>query len=463
MSVPDYGTYGQVLMIISFAQGLFALGLGKVIFTYLANEDIDQSESLYSNISVGFVSGAIAAMLVCLLAPLIADQFDNQRIVYLLRIYAWVIPFFLSATAMNATLIFFGKVKESAVITVASNLLKVSLVVMAVQLYSSLPLIFIALIVTALVRLLLCYSRLPKKIKLKKKWSLEISKRQLKSGWPLGIASMLGVAFWSTDGYMVSAMLDVEQFAIYKNGAFQIPFISSIYGSITAILLPDVSKFFFKKNFDEIVRLKKKVIINTAMLIFPVVVFCIIFAKPLIITYLSIKYEASYPIFMVYNFMLLARFTSYDDLFIATNNNSKMPLIYIMALVVNIILNYFMIISWGPIGSAVASVISFYFLISILFYKGVGFIGRKPKEFFDLPKIFGCIILTAIFSLMFYYGYSFVNGSSTLLLLFMGLYMILVYHIIIKFRFIDKTIITGILMKVDKQGRIVNVFNKIYA
>lgn len=463
MAIDDYGTYGQTLMIVALFRGIFALGLAKVIFSYLANTRYTQGESLLGNIVACLSCGIISMMAVILISPLIAMQFDNEALNLLILIYAFSLPFSMVASSLNSALIFFDKVKSAASIVVVCNLIKVTLVVLAVQIYNSLPLIICALILVEVFRMILNYIFIPSEIKNSLKWTRKNSLEQIKVGWPLGIASILGVAFYSTDGYMISALLDVEQYAIYRNGAFQIPFISSIYGAVTAILLPDVSRYFFEKKYDEIVRLKRKVITNTAMLIFPMVIFCIIFAKPLIVIYLSEKYMASYPIFMIYNIVLLTRFTSYDDLFIATNNNNRMPKIYLMALILNIVLNYFLIQSMGPVGAAIASVFSFYFLVILLFRTGVTFINKKVIEFFDVKKLVGALLLSIVSGILFYGASSFISLNAITVLVVMMFYALITYHIIIKFGFIESSIIRGILIRGGANNVLLKLFNKMYA
>ena len=462
MDVSDYGTYGQAIMVILFLQGVFACGLGKVVFVFLANEDYPKSKTLYANLAGGFATGSIAAIVAILVAPLIGLQFDNPEVVSLIRVYALALPFMLMATSLNSALIFFDKVRESATIAVFTNLIRVGLIVTAVQVFDSLVLIFCALIFVTIIKILWAYVSLPTFVKVDKNYDRRVVFDQIKSGWPLGIASILGIALYSTDGYMVSAMLDVEQYAVYKNGAFQIPFISSIYGAVTAILLPDVSKYFFQRDFNQILNLKKKVIANTAMLIFPIVVFCIVFAEPLVITYLSEKYAASYPIFMVYNLMLLARFTSYDDLFVASNNNSKMPKIYLIALIANMVLNYFLIQWIGPLGAAIASVISFYILIALLFSKGVSFLEKRPREFFEVRRLGGALLLAIAMSLLFKWLSTYIMINAITLIFILGVYLVITYHFIIKLQLIDRNIITGFLTKFGLNSFFSKLFARVY-
>jgi len=462
LSLVEYGTYGQTILVISLLQGIFAFGLSKVIFAFLANEEFDQKEVFYANLVSALILGLTTVVVLWLVNPLISFQFNNPSLEKLLPIYACSLPFVMVATSLNSSLIFFEKVKESAVISVVVNLFKMGLVMAAIQFYDSLYLVFVALVAVEVIRTIASMIFIPKQIRNGLKIKPALSFLQIKIGWPLGIATMLGTLIYSVDGYMVSALLDVKEYAIYRNGAFQIPFISSIYGAVTAILLPDVSKFFAKKDFKSILILKRKVITNTALLIFPLVIFCIFFSKALIITYLSDKYVASFPIFMVYNLVLLARFTSYDDLFIASNNNNRLPKIYFLTFLLNIILNYFLIIHLGSIGAAIASVISFYFLIIYLFKVGTGFVNIKASEFFQITKLALALIISVVSSVFFYIISTWMNLNYYSLIFLFIIHCISVYHIFLKYNFIEFHLIENLIAKMGIKSKAYILFQRIY-
>lgn len=460
LSVSDYGTYGQVLMLLTLLQGIFALGLSKMIFVYLANDQYPARASFAANVAASLMAGVVAVFFLWLLAPFVAVYFENTKLPALVNIGAWMVPAGMLSASLNATLIYYQRVKQSAIISVVCNLLKIIGVVLAIQYYASLSLVFAVLVGVEVIRSSLFWRSLPHNLSAWVKPSWSLIKLQIKAGWPLGITALLGVAFYSIDGYMVSALLDVEQYAIYRNGAFQLPFISSIYGAVAAILLPDVSRLFFKQQFQEIVALKKKASTNTAMLIFPPLVFCIVFAEPLITTYLSEAYRASYPIFMLYNLILLLRFSSYDDLFIASQNNRKMPPIYLGALLLNILLNSLLIPSLGALGAALASVCSFYLLVSLLLYKGTKLIKASMLAFFDVGKLVKVLLLSLGLSGVFYV--LFVYWGKQLWYVWALLYFLLLYDSIIRWALVDRAIVEQLLAKAGENNVVLRLFNYCY-
>lgn len=462
MDIIDYGTYGQVILIISLAAGMIGFGLAKIIFAYLPNRNYNQSDTLFSNLLSSFVIGLIGLLLLLLISPIIATYFDNKSLQVLINIYCFSLPFTLMYTSLNASLIFFDKVKESAMINVTTNLIRITLVLICVQIFSSIQYIFIALLIISILQCLLCFIYLPTQIKANRQVSTKSIISQLKSGWGFGLASFIGVLFYKVDGLMISSMIDTATFAIYKNGAFEIPFISSIYVSITAILLPEASKFYQDKKFVEIVSLKTKVITNTAMIIFPTIIFCMIFSEQVITTLFSEKYIESAPLFMIYSFILLMRFTSYDELFIVSDNNHLLPIIYGFALIVNIVLNYILINILGVIGAAIASVISFYILISILFTKGTAIINSKPTQYLEFKKLIQLSLISITTCSTIYFITTLFSVNEFILVFIFGIYSLVVYHFILKLHLIDHNILRDVMTRMGILKVPLLVFDKIY-
>lgn len=462
MEVNDYGTYGQTILIIEIVKGLAAFGLAKIIFTFLANKNRDQTETFYSNILSAFIIGLIGSLLLILFKPLYLPVLNNNALNSTITIYSLSICLSLMYTSLNATLIFAGLVKKASVISIITNLIRIGLVLISVQIFYSINMIFWSLLLVILIQVLLCYAYIPKQIKNDFKISKESVKSQIKSGWTLGIASTLGVLLYSTDGIMISSLLDVKSYAIYRNGAFQIPFISAIYGAISVVLLPELSTYFFEKRYHDIIKIKKKAMTNAAMLVIPPVIFFIVFGNQVIVLYLSETYKASAIIFMIYNLILLSRFTSYDELYIISNNANKMPIIYGTAFCINIVLNYILINSIGINGAAISSVISYYFLIIWLMKKGTTFINTSPIALFDINKLFTAFIISISISIVLLYLCNFLTLNLVSFCLIMTVYFIVVYHCILKAKLIDKSIITNLSDRLSSRINISLIINKYY-
>ena len=71
---------------------------------------------------------------------------------------------------------------------------------------------------------------------------------------PLAISSLIEKSLVYLDGVMVSAMLTTTAYAFYRAGAVEVPFVAGLYGSVTAIVMPEIAKLFSDNNLKEIIK-----------------------------------------------------------------------------------------------------------------------------------------------------------------------------------------------------------------
>jgi len=193
---------------------------------------------------------------------------------------------------------------------------------------------------------------------------------------------------------MVSSMEGVKSYAIYRNGAIEVPFISTLYASIAAIILPEVSKLYANQQFEEIVFLKKKVIMNTMMITYPILIFFLFNARDTIIIYLGEKYISSAIIFAIFNLTLLIRINDYHDILIAANKSKIILYNYFIIFILNAILNYAFISLLGIAGAAIATVLSLLCFSILMFHSSAISLKVKILDFINLKDFFYLLIMS---------------------------------------------------------------------
>ena len=143
------------------------------------------------------------------------------------------------------------------------------------------------------------------------------------------LTGVFGYGILYFDGILIAALMPIKEFSIYRNGAIEIPFLSTIYVSVSSVILPEMSRLANENKMDELLALKRKASLNVATLIFRVVFYFIMNGEFLIKTYLSEKYIESAIVFSLYNITTLARITDYHDVFTITGNANKLLLYYL--------------------------------------------------------------------------------------------------------------------------------------
>lgn len=450
-SYDDYGTYGQVLIVTSFLGALLSFGLPQIIYVFL-NQDRDKNTVFSSNLLAAFGLAIFGIALLYGCSGLISTFMSNERLSFYLKLYSIVLALELPFQVINSYFIYHERVKLSVRIAVFTNLLKVLLVVFVIQVYHSLTLAILAILIAQFVRLIVGLVN-TNGIALLKLASLQLSFEQIKKGFPLGLTGLLGAGILYIDGIMVSKFEGVQSFAIYRNGAIEVPFIATIYGSIAAIILPEVSKLFALKKFSEIISLKKKVIMNTMVLTYPVLIFLLFNSSDLIILYLGEKYEASALIFAIFNLTILMRVNDYHDILVAANKSRTILYSYLFVFILNAALNFLLIKNIGIVGAAISTVLSLFVFAYILLKQSIKAIEAKLNELFDILGILKLLSTSILLAIILYLLTLNITSHFLKLALFAVLYFPLNYYFLYRIDLISSELINKFLNNILRRNR----------
>jgi|SRR5690554_683164 len=443
LSYDDYGTYGQVLLVVSFASAFLTFGLPQILYVYLSKEEADKKQTFSSNTLTLLIFGIIGAVVLVSFSGYISSWLENPRISFLLKIFSWSLVFQIPYESIVSWLIYNGKVKVVALLSVFSNLLKVLLVVVVVQLFESVELVFYSILITVIAQFVVAIYIVRSKLVFNIKVNTTV--QQIKDGFPLGLTALFGTGILYIDGIMISNMLGVESYAIYRNGAIEVPFVSTIYASIAAIILPEVSKLFGKNRLNDIIVLKKRVIMNSIALIYPVLVFMLFYSNDFIVLYLGERYEASAIIFAIFNLTLLLRVNSYSDVLISANKGKLILIIYLIAFVVNIGLNYLLINELGRVGAAISTVGSIFLLAIVQLFFTVKLLNTSIFKLFSMYKIIEILLVSLVVVLLVDFIEVFDNLSIYNLLIKYGVYFVVMYSFILYRSHFEKQVLIRIL------------------
>lgn len=424
LSYEGYGSYGQTLLVVSAASTLVALGLSQIINVYLADQDKKNKDTLTDNLFVTFFISLFGFLVVYFSSNFFGYFFNNEVLPKLIRIFSFSILFIVPFNSMNTFLIFTGKVKTSVYISVFSNILKVILVISSIQLWNSLELAILGIVLADFVQFTVCL------INVKTFLSFKPSKtgmiRQLKDGVPLGMTGIIGMIILYVDSIMVSNMLGVKEYAIYRNGAIEVPFVSTIYGAISAVILPEVAKLWKKQEIDEIFILKKKVIMNTIYLIYPILIFLLFNSRDIIKLYFGEMYINSALIFSVFNLTLLFRVNDYGDILITAKKGKFIFLFYLITFFFNIIVNYILILNFDAIGASISTVLSITLLAFLQLNKSLKLSSKKLKHLIDFKKLFIVILSCLSLASILFFSLNFISNDLTRLFLFSIIYFTII-------------------------------------
>lgn len=368
-SKEDYAAYRQTLLAFSFLVPLVTLGLPTALFYFLPNEKERPRAVLVENVLLLAAGGLLIALFLLLGGNyLLARWFDNPELATTLRIF---IPYplaMLPASAFGACLLARGHATSVAVFNVVSRALLLGAVL--------LPLLFVprpAMAVTGYVSASVLTSFVALGLMFRAcrggDWRPSAAgiKSQLGYSVPIGLGGLVGQFERNLDKLFVSAMCGPAAFAVYVNGAFEIPLIAVITSSVTSVLVVDYTKLYAEGRIDEIIRLIHSAMIKCGIILIPLMFFLFVTAPEVMTILFGSRYADSAAIFRIYLLMLPVRTLTFGALLRATGYGHYILPQAVLTLFANAVLTWVGIHLVGPIGAVIATV-AVVWLVAVPYY-----------------------------------------------------------------------------------------------
>ena len=360
----DYATYRQTLLAYAFAAPFVMLGLDRALYYFLPTEKDRPRGVLVENLLLLGVGGLVLS--VALLAganELLARRFSNPDLATTLLILAPYPLLMLPAASLTACLIARERVGRVAVFNVVSRLGMLIAVVVPCLIWP-LPVVAIGGVVfgalaSTTVALVLMF-RACAKGDWRPKWSG--IRKQVLFSVPLGLAGLAGTISRSVDKVLVAALCAPVSFAVYVNGAMEIPLIAIVTGSVTSVLIVDYAKLYREGRTSEIVALIHRAMVKCALILIPTMLFLLCMAPEVMRLLFGKAYSASAVPFRVYLLLLPLRTLAFGAILMATGNSRHVLIQSVLVVATKTVLTWFAIDIYGPIGAAAASVIIGYFV-----------------------------------------------------------------------------------------------------
>ncbi len=406
LSVSDYATYLQTFVAYDFATPILTLGLPSALYYFLPRATERQKGIVLDNMVILFVAGAIfSAFLYFGGANLIAERFNNPK---LHNTLLWLVlyPLYTFPVIVSAVLVVQNRVTVNAIYNVLSGLVLTSLIIVAAVLTKSYAAPLLVRIIFPLllfpVAIYFSFKFLPGKFS----WpSLTSMKNMLKFSIPLGLASVLGTITLLLANLIVSLLCSPEEYAVFANGAKEVPLVGIITGSIATIIMVDMAAKIKEQDLNSALELFRKSAVLSAIFLFPVMIFLLFYAESFINVLYSSKYVGSVNPFRIYLFILPIRIVYYGSAFVALGKTKIVLYRSIGDLSITAILCFILVKLFGANGAALATILSFY-LWSVpynLFQLGREFV-KKPTYILPFKKLgivmFICVI-AGVFSSFF--------------------------------------------------------------
>jgi O-antigen/teichoic acid export membrane protein len=441
LSVKDYATYRQTLLAYNFISPLLVLGLPKALYYFIPREENRARGVLLENLLLlGGLGGVFFLFLLLGGSELLAWRFRNPDLVHSLVVLAPYPLFMLPAGALTACLMAMDQVKLVAWFNIFSRFIMLLTVVTATLAWGTPLAAVVGTVVGAGIVLLPSLYFMFRATRQTSNEKTYISiKEQLKFSAPLGLGNVINRTALGLDKVVVASLCTPEVFAVYANGAIEIPLVRILTGSMTSVLVPEMSSLCQQNRYREALELVKRGAAKCALILYPTMFAMFGLAHELIILLFSETYLESILPFRLFLLILPIRVMNYGAMFMAAGKSHLILIRSAGDLLFNLGLTILMVKLMGYIGAAVAALGTIY-LWHMPF--NTYYIRRTYDQplleiypWLELGRIF---LLCALTSSLFVFK-SFLSTHSVLgdLAIFGGAYMVITYGLMVKFNWLS--------------------------
>ena len=282
----EYGTYRQIIYVYSTLLVVFTAGLPRVFGYFLPRYTVEEGKTIVHKITkLLFFAGMIFSIFLFLVSNLIADFLNNKELAYGLKVFSPIPMFLLPTLGLGGIFATYKITIYTAIYNTLSRLIMLLFIVVPVIFFkgSYINAIYgwlVASVITFFIAFF--FKSIPFKKVIKKNTKLTYNEI-FNYSIPLVIASLWGIAIKASDQFYISRYFGAEVFAEFSNGFMEIPIVTMVTASASAVLMPVFSKILHENTEKkELGRVWKSVLLKSAYIIYPIIVFCLFKAADII-------------------------------------------------------------------------------------------------------------------------------------------------------------------------------------
>lgn len=454
----DYGTYKQVMYVYSTLLVVFTLGLPRAYSYFLPRLPLSEVKDTINKITyLFFLLGILFSALLYFGSSSIALFLKNPDLDYAIKLFSLVPLFMLPTMGVDGILATFKKSRYIAIYKGLSSFFQLVCV--------SVPVIFFngtyetAIVGFTISSLLICIVALYLKsmpVRNEKKLKSSVKYKDIFGfSIPLLYASLWAILMNSADQFFISNYFGKEVFAEFSNGWMDLPFVSMIVGATSIVLLPVFSKIINenKTAYQEIKPIWTSTFEKTAKLIYPLLIYCMVFSEIIMVVLYGENYSGSGMYFRIKLFVNLFNLIAFAPLLLALGATKYYARVIAFWAIITIILEYiFVNIIDSPLVIAGISVICHIGVILFLLKYIANFLKTPMLNLLPL-KLMGTIIFSSLPILLFLYYILVVLmsiGNIIVLVTSLSIYLITFFFISKKINIDYTSIVRPLLNKIKK-------------
>lgn len=404
LTLQDYGTYSQILLVVGLSNTLIVLGLPNSINYFLSSSEniYDKKIFLSTYYTLSTVLGVISGVLLIITIPLIQSYFGNPNLkfyIFALFLLPWTQ---ITISSLDSVLVI-NKRTNWLIVFQLSRSIFIVLAVFLAMFYklNLLQYMKISLSVEVLFSFIVYFLASKTVNKLKFVIHKPILVKIVKYSIPIGISGIVGTVSLYLDKLIIGKLMSTEYVALYANAGRELP-IAIITSSLITVLLPRFITLFKEGKKEKAIEIwSKSLTLSFALMCF-FATYLIVFAPQLLTFLYSSKYLPAVGIFRIYSAILITRCTYFGMGLSAIGKTKYIMYISIFALILNFLLNYIFFGMFGFEGPALATVVSTIITAMIYTILNSKILKVKIRNLISIQELLKILIVNVILGFIIY-------------------------------------------------------------
>lgn len=301
----QFGTYKQLFLIYSTAYFIAQMGMASSLYYFLPSASHEAGRYIANSVLFLGATGLACFGVVVVAAPKLALWMSNSELAgYVPWIGLYLFLMMLSA-ALEIVLISRGQYFWAAASYALSDLARAAAFILPVLLFRQLGWLLKGAVAVAFLRVLLTLFYCRREFRGRFLPDRVLFKSQLAYALPFAAAVLVEIVQASLPQYAVSYLFDPATFAVFAVGCLQIPLVDFAASPTSDVMMVKMQESLAAGRKPAVVAIWHDTTWKLALLFFPLVAFCVVAAREIIVLLFTQKYAASVPIFMAWSTIIL--------------------------------------------------------------------------------------------------------------------------------------------------------------
>ena len=296
----EFGTYKQLFLLFSTLFGVAQLGMAESLYYFVPGKPREAGPHVANAIVTLSLAGAGCLALLWVTRGPISAWFGNPQLADDLVLLGLVLAPMLIATMFEIVMISRHQHMKAAITYALSDLGRTVLFIVPAIGFRSLRGVLIGAVAFGFFRLAVMLVYLRREFGRDLHVDIAVWRRQLAYALPFALAVGVEVIQLNFHQYVVAARFDPATFAIYAVGCLQIPLVDMVMTSTVSVMMVQMAGHARTGDRQAALTLWHDTVYKLSALFFPLTVFLIVAARPVILALFTAKYLGSVPIFMVW-------------------------------------------------------------------------------------------------------------------------------------------------------------------